>query len=132
MQSSNARWASSSGSATETGAWLGQLSSGSAVQRGSRDKPQLTFSTGLVVRHPATRAANAASTASPASRAVVTGSALETTARARMTSPPSSTTSAWPSPGRIAATGTPAASWAPASRAASAMANEIRPMPPST
>ena len=57
------------------------------------------------------------------------GSALETIARARITSPPSSTT---PSPGRISATGTPDASTAPASAAASAMANEMRPIPPST
>ena len=45
------------------------------------------------------------------------GSAFETITGARIVSPPSSTT---PSPGRMAATGTPAASTAPASRAASA------------
>jgi hypothetical protein len=57
------------------------------------------------------------------------GSALQITVAAVMRVPSSSTT---PSPGRISATGTPVASTAPASWAASAMANETIPMPPRT
>ncbi len=48
---------------------------------------------------------------------------------ARISSPLSVST---PSPGMILATGTPAAITAPASMAACAIANETRPMPPST
>ena len=62
----------------------------------------------------------------PASRF---GSALQITARAAIRSPLSSST---PSPGRMRATGTPAASCAPAARAASAIAKETVPMPPRT
>ena len=57
------------------------------------------------------------------------GSALQRTVRARMNVPSSSVT---PSPGVIALTGTPAASVAPASCAASAIAKLIIPMPPLT
>ena len=131
VQSSNARWASSSGTAIDTGARFGQLSSGSAVQRGSRDRPQLTFTTGLVVRQPATRAANAASIGvaeQPGRRDLGVGvgddgagadhlAALEHDALARADLGDGDARR-------------PAA--APASRAASAMANEIRPIPPST
>ena len=57
------------------------------------------------------------------------GSALQSTVRARMNVPSSSVT---PSPGVIWLTGTPAASVAPASWAASAIAKLIIPMPPLT
>ncbi len=108
----------------------GQSASGTLENRGSRLSPQLTFITGLVMRHPSMRDWNSPGTPSAATRpSVRRGSAFEITARARMSSPPSSTT---PSPGRISATGTPAASTAPASRAASAIANDTMPMPPST
>ena len=112
-----------------TGAWLGQTSPGTADQSGSRDKAQLTFNTGLVMRQPSTRSRNASGAAASNRPRVALGSALEMTARARMSSPPARRT---PSPGTISATGTPAASTAPRSRAASAMAKEMAPMPPST
>ncbi len=57
------------------------------------------------------------------------GSALLITVRARISSPLSSST---PSPGSTRATGTPAAIVAPSSRAESAIAKEIVPMPPRT
>ena len=65
----------------------------------------------------------------PTSRIVTFGSALETTVRARILVPSSSST---PSPGWIRATGRSQASTAPASRAASAIAKETIPIPPST
>ena len=103
VQSSNAAWASSIGTVIETGARFGQSASGSAVQRGSRDSPQLSFTTGLVVRQASIRDRNdGSSRVAEQAEPVTFGSAFETTARARITSPPSSTT---PSPGRISATG---------------------------
>ena len=66
---------------------------------------------------------------SPSSRSATFGSALQITVRARMRVPSSSVT---PSPGSISETGTPVASMAPASWAASAIAKEIIPMPPRT
>jgi hypothetical protein len=128
-QSSNAAWASSIGTVIDTGARFGQSASGRAVHRGSRDSPQLSLTTGLVVRHAPIRDLNVDWAASPSNPSVTLGSAFDTTARLRMISPPSSTT---PLPGRISATPTPQASTAPASAAASPIANEIRPMPPST
>ena len=65
----------------------------------------------------------------PTRRMVTFGSVLEITVRARSVVPSSSST---PSPGLILPTGTSQASIAPASRAASAIAKEIIPMPPST
>ncbi len=76
------------------------------------------------------RARKVAGTASGTSRSRARfGSALLSTTDARMSSPPSRRT---PSPGTISATGVPAASTAPASTAASAMAKLTMPMPPST
>ena len=57
------------------------------------------------------------------------GSAFEITVPARSEVPSSSVT---PAPGTISDTGTPQASTAPASRAASAIAKLTIPMPPST
>ena len=57
------------------------------------------------------------------------GSALQRIVAASISVPSSSRT---PSPGMISLTGTPVASWAPASRAASAIAKLIIPIPPLT
>ncbi len=81
---------------------------------GSRESAQLSLTTGLAMRHPSRRSRTPASSSPSTSAAVRTGSALLTTARARIVSPPSRRT---PSPGTIAATGTPAASTAPRVRA---------------
>ena len=71
-----------------------------------------------------------ASTSVPSSIASIRfGSALQSTVLDRSRVPSSSST---PSPGTIAETGTPQASTAPDSRAASAIAKLTIPMPPST
>ena len=80
-------------------------------------------------RQAATRARQAVGTSEAQSSVVRLGSALETTTAARISSPPASRT---PTPGSMAATGTPDASTAPCSRAASASANDTRPVPPRT
>ena len=80
----------------------GSTPSVAAVKTGRRLSPQLTFTTGLSVRHAPTRARNSAGTSPAQSASVRLGSALETTTRARMKSPPSSVT---PSPGHDGANG---------------------------
>ena len=108
----------------------GHDSPGAAVKVGRRSSAALNFTTGDRICHASSRARNASGTASgPSMPSARFGSAFDTTTFARIRSPPSRRT---PSPGRISATGTPAASTAPRSRAASAMAKLIRPMPPST
>ena len=100
-----------------------------AVNRGRRESAQLTFTTGLSLRQLSTRERKPSGTPSSHSFTVRFGSAFDTTAPARIRSPPSRRT---PSPGTIAATSTPVTISAPASRAAPASATEIRPMPPRT
>ena len=89
----------------------------------------MTFSTGLCIGTASTRSRKSAG-ALPSSRPRTRrASALQTTARAAIAVPSSSST---PSPGWIAATGAPVVTTAPASRAASAIAKETRPIPPRT
>src|SRR3954467_4603241 len=94
---------------------------------GRRDRAQLILRTGLVERQSATRARQAVGTSEAQSSVVRLGPALDTTTPARLSSPP---TRRRPTAGWIAATGTPDASTAPCSRAASASANDTRPVPP--
>jgi hypothetical protein len=97
---------------------------------GSRLSAELNFTTGLRICHASRRVLKSVGTSwSPSSRSATLGSALQTTVEARISVPSSSRT---PSSGTISATGTPVASVAPASCAASAIANEIIPMPPRT
>ena len=113
-----------------TVAWAGQSSPGAAVQFGSRSSRALNLTTGLRIFHSSSRSRKSASTSVSASRpAIRFGSALQITVPARSSVPSSSVT---PSPGVIRDTGTPQASTAPYSAAASAIANEHIPMPPST
>src|SRR5262245_50368498 len=129
LQRSNAAWVASILVVTVTMARWGRLLPGAALNSGSRDSPQLSFTTGLVDFQASIRARQASGTPSSHSAMVRFGSALETTSDARISSPPASRT---PSPGTIDPTGTPAASTAPLAAAASAIANDTRPIPPRT
>ena len=129
--SSNAAWAASRPRVTSTMArWASTPLPAAAGKAGSRSRAALSLTTGERICQPSTRARKSPGTAAGSTRPRVRlGSALEMTVADRISSPPSSRT---PSLGRISATGTPVASWAPRSRAAWAMAKEIWPMPPST
>src|SRR4029079_14281218 len=124
---SNACWVASIPDVMLTIARCGSPGSGAAGKAGRRDSAQLILSTGLVERHSATRTRQAVGTSEAQSSVVRLGSALETTTAAPISSPPTSRT---PTPGSTAATGTPDASTAPCSRAASASANDTRPGAP--
>src|ERR1700694_3902731 len=100
-----------------------------AVNLGSATRAQLTFTTGPLICHWATFSENIGGTTGPHIATVRSGSVFVTTTRLLIVSPPSSST---PSSGWMAVTGTPDATTAPASMAASANANETWPMPPST
>ena len=77
---------------------------------------KIALTVALFIGMRSTRAFQVGSTRSASSRLVTTGSALEITTGALIRSPTASST---PSPGMIRATGTPAATVAPASTAAS-------------
>ena len=110
-------------------AWAGQSAPGAAVHSGSAVSAALNFTTGLRTFQASRRVAVVVRDLGRAGSARRFGSALQRIVRARMNVPSSSVT---PSPGMISATGTPAASVAPASCAASAIAKLIIPMPPLT
>ena len=113
---------------TSTVARAGKLSSGAAVQVGRRVSEALNLTTGLRIFQSRRRLSNAAG-ASLSIASARLGSALQRIVSASMRVPSSSVT---PVSGSIVATGTPVASVAPASRAASAIANDTIPMPPRT
>ena len=128
MQRSNARWASSIVPVASIVANAGNRSPGAAVHSGSALSAVLSFTTGLRIFHSSRRVRKSAGTSESICSARL-GSALQTTVRARISVPSSSRT---PSSGTISLTLTPAASVAPASWAASAIANETIPIPPRT
>ena len=124
-QRSNAAWASAIVPVASIVAWAGQLAPGAAVQVGRRSRRALNLTTGLRIFQSSRRSRNSASTSASASiaghplrvgvadhgRGAELGAVLER----------------HPLAGRDPATGTPQASTAPASAAASAIAKRAHP-----